>query len=245
MFHGVTTPQKQQAQLDLNALNQQFAEAHPKSILTWCLEHLADGLVQSSAFGASGMVTLDLLYRDLNPQPPIPVLFLDTLYHFPETLALVKVVQSRYKVDLKTYRPLGMDTRDEFEAVYGEKLWERDLDRFQEVTKVEPLQRSLQQLEVKTWLTGRRKDQADERSQLAIFEWDQAGRLKVNPLANWNYQRVWKYIMEHKVPYNPLYDQGYTSIGDEPLTTVAQAGEGERAGRWRGTQRTECGMHKT
>lgn len=239
------TESVQPVKLDLDELNRQFAIAHPKSILTWCLAQFPQGLIQSSAFGASGMVILDLLYRDLNPQPPIPVLFIDTLYHFPETLALVKTVQTQYGLDLKTVRPFGMDSRDEFEAIYGPKLWERDLDRYQDLTKVEPLQRGLERLDAIAWMTGRRRDQASERAKLPIFEWDKRGCLKINPLANWTYQDVWKYLVEHRVPYNPLYDQGYTSIGDEPLTTPTLAGESEREGRWRGSSRTECGMHRT
>ncbi len=236
--------QTQQTAFNLDLLNRQFESAHPKSILTWCLENIPTGLIQSSAFGVSGMVTLDLLYRDLAPQPPIPILFIDTLYHFSETLQLVKTAQAKYGIDLKIYRPQGMDSRDEFEAIYGSKLWEKDLDRYQELTKVEPLQRALSNLGVTAWLTGRRRDQAHERGALPIFEWDKRGCLKINPLANWNYQMVWKYVVEHNVPYNPLYDLGYTSIGDEPLTEIPRAGESERDGRWRGTNRTECGMHR-
>jgi phosphoadenosine phosphosulfate reductase len=231
------------ATLDLVALNRQFATAHPKSILLWCLEHIPNGLIQSSAFGVSGMVTLDLLYHDLAPQPPIPVLFIDTLHHFPETLAHVQSTQAYYNLDLKIYRPLGIDSRGEFAAIYGDRLWESDLDRFQTLTKVEPFQQALETLDVKAWLTGRRRDQADQRAHLPIFEWDKRGCLKVNPLANWSYQTVWKYVMENQVPYNPLYDLGYASIGDEPLTTTIQTGESERSGRWRGTGRTECGIH--
>jgi phosphoadenosine phosphosulfate reductase len=229
--------------LDLAKLNQQFATAHPKSILLWCLETVPCGLVQSSAFGASGMVTLDLLYRDLASQPPVPVVFVDTLHHFPESLAHVKAVQAKYQVDLKIYSPWGCDSCEGFAAKYGHRLWERDLDQFQGLTKVEPFQRALRELGVQTWLTGRRRDQAQQRSQLPIFERDAQGRLKVNPLANWTHQTLWKYIIENQVPYNPLYDQGYASIGDEPLTTTIRPGETERSGRWRGTGRTECGIH--
>ncbi|HEY9827980.1 MAG TPA: phosphoadenosine phosphosulfate reductase [Stenomitos sp.] len=228
---------------DLQQLNHKFETADPQEIVQWCLEHIPEGLVQSSAFGASGMVTLDMLYRLLRPSPPVPVLFIDTLYHFPETLQHLKTAKAHYGLDLRIFRPLGFDTAEEFEAIYGEQLWERDLDRYQQLTKVEPLQRALTALEVKTWLTGRRRDQAEARAELPIFERDKRGCLKVNPLANWSYRKVWKYIVEHQVPYNPLYDLGYTSIGDRPLTTSTTAGEGERAGRWRGSARTECGMH--
>ncbi len=237
----IATPKQQT--VDIDHLNQQFDSAHPKSVLTWCLENISEGLIQSTAFGASGMVILDLLYQDLNPNPPIPVLFLDTLHHFPETLQLAKDAQSHYGLDLQVFYPQGVNSRAEFAQKYGDQLWETDLEQFHQLTKVEPLQRGLEQLQVATWVTGRRRDQSRARSKLPIFECDRDGRLKVNPLANWIYKEVWNYLVSHQVLYNPLYDQGYASIGDEPLTTMTKAGEEERAGRWRGMTRTECGMH--
>ena len=236
-------PPKPLSTLDLDWLNRQFTAAHPKSILMWCLEHVPAGLIQSTAFGASGMVILDLLYQDLNPQPPIPVLFLDTLHHFPETLQLVQLAQHRYALDLNIYQPQGIASRADFAAHYGDALWDQNLDRFHQLTKVEPLHRALHELEVTAWITGRRRDQANTRTQLPIFEFDAQDRLKVNPLAAWTKKEMWKYILEHNVPYNPLHDLGYASIGDQPLTTPTQVGEDERAGRWRGMVRTECGMH--
>lgn len=233
---------KQQT-VDIDQLNQQFDEVHPKSILTWCLENLSDGLIQSTAFGASGMVIMDLLYKDLNPNPSIPVLFLDTLHHFPETLKLASDAQAHYGLDLQIFHPKGVTSRTDFSQQYGEQLWETDLEQFHQLTKVEPLQRGLEQLQAATWITGRRRDQSSTRGKMPIFECDQAGRLKVNPLANWSYKGVWNYLINNQVLYNPLYDQGYASIGDQPLTTMTKAGEEERAGRWRGKARTECGMH--
>ena len=94
-----------------------------------------------------------------------------------------------------------------------------------------------------SWITGRRRDQSETRSQLPIFELDASGLLKVNPLASWTNKDVWRYIVENQVPYNVLHDQGYGSIGDEPLTTPLMVGEHERDGRWRGTGKTECGIH--
>lgn len=229
--------------LDLKTLNQQFETAHPKSILMWCLEHIEQGLIQSTAFGAGGMVLMDLLYQDLNPFPPIPVVFLDTLHHFPETLALAEQSRDRYHLDLRIYQPQGFQTRETFAARYGDALWEQDLHQYHQVTKVEPLQRALQELGVTAWITGRRRDQSETRTEMSIFEWDTQGRLKVNPLAAWTYKDIWRYIVENQVPYNLLYDQGYASIGDQPLTTMVKEGEHERAGRWRGTERLECGIH--
>lgn len=233
---------KQQT-VDIDQLNQQLDEAHPKSILTWCLENLPEGLIQSTAFGASGMVIMDLLYKDLNPNPSIPVLFLDTLHHFSETVKLANDARARYGLDLQIFRPQGVTSRSEFAQKYGEQLWDTDLEQFHQLTKVEPLQRGLDQLQVATWITGRRRDQSSTRAKMPIFECDRDGRLKVNPLANWSYKDVWTYLVNNKVLYNPLYDQGYASIGDEPLTTMTKPGEDERAGRWRGKTRTECGMH--
>lgn len=230
-------------QLNLASLNEKFESAHPKSILMWCLENIPQGLIQSTAFGAGGTVLMDMLYRDLNPVPPVPVVFLDTLHHFPETIALAEQSRHRYNLDLRIYQPQGFKRRAAFEAQYGEALWEQDLNHYHQITKVEPLQRALKELEVTAWITGRRRDQSDSRTQMPIFEWDQQERLKINPLAAWTYKDIWGYVMNNQVLYNPLYDQGYASIGDQPLTTTVQAGEHERAGRWRGSNRLECGMH--
>lgn len=228
---------------ELQTLNAQFFTAHPKSILMWCLENISEGLIQSTAFGLSGMVIMDMLYRDLNPEPAIPVLFLDTLHHFSETLDLVQRADDLYRLDLQKYRPEQVQSREEFAQHYGQELWNHDVHRFHALTKVEPLNRALKDLNVQAWITGRRRDQSNSRQLLPIFEWDANQRLKVNPLANWTSKDVWKYIMENKVPYNVLHDRNYGSIGDEPLTTALQAGESERAGRWRGMNKTECGIH--
>ena len=229
--------------IDLDRLNEQFSQAHPKSILLWCLENMAEGMVQTTAFGLSGMVILDLLYRDLNPSVATPVIFLDTLHHFSETLSLVEQVQEKYQLDLKVFRPQSVSSRDAFAREYGDRLWETDVNKFHTVTKVEPLQRAFDELQVQSWITGRRRDQSETRHQLPIFEKDANDRIKINPLASWSNKDVWKYIMENHVPYNVLHDHGYGSIGDEPLTTPIVAGEHERDGRWRGTGKTECGIH--
>ncbi|WP_235611896.1 phosphoadenosine phosphosulfate reductase [Gloeocapsopsis dulcis] len=228
--------------LDLDELNQRFADVHPIHILAWCLENLRPGLIQSSAFNVNGMAIMHMLYQ-IAPNPPMPVLFLDTLHHFPETLALVREAQKLYELDLHVYRVPDADSRESFAARYGESLWKTDFEQYHYLTKVEPLQRGLHELGATAWITGRRRDQSATRSHTPIFERDKHGRLKINPLASWTRQDVWKYIMRHNVLYNPLHDRGYPSIGDEPTTTPVGAGEDERAGRWRGMGRTECGIH--
>lgn len=241
MVQCMTSPRVTTSDLDLDRLNQQFEQAEPQAILSWCIDNIPEGLIQTSAF--SLLVVTDMLYRDLQPDPPVPVLFLDTLHHFQETLDTVDRAQQHYGLDLRVYRAEGANTREEFAALYGERLWETDVNRFHYLTKVEPLQRALNEMGVNAWITGRRRDQAHTRRHMPVFERDNQGRLKVNPLLNWTRKEVWNYIYEHQVIYNPLHDQGYTSIGDEPLTTPIQPGEHERAGRWRGSGKAECGIH--
>ncbi|MGF1459734.1 MAG: phosphoadenosine phosphosulfate reductase [Leptolyngbyaceae cyanobacterium] len=229
------------AELDLTALNQQFELATPQEILGWAIAAFPQGLAQTNAFSIP--ITIHLLYEELKPTRAVPVIFLDTLHHFPETLQTVQRAHARYDLDLHVYRAAGVDSREGFAARYGDRLWERDIEQYHYLTKVEPLQRALQAIDVQVWVTGRRRDQSDSRRAMPILERDTDGRLKINPLANWTRKDVWRYVFKQAVIYNPLHDQGYGSIGDEPLTTPVQAGEHERAGRWRGSAKTECGIH--
>ena len=225
--------------LDLDLLNRQFEQATPQEILAWCICHIPQGLVQTTSF--SLLAVTHMLYEELSH--PVPVIFLDTLHLFPETLTTADKAKAIYDLDLHVYRAVGADSQEAFAKRYGERLWERDIDRFYELTKVEPLQRSLTDLQAQAWITGRRRDQSETRQALPIFERDDQGRLKINPLANWTKKEIWAYTFEHNVLYNPLHDKGYTSIGDQPLTTPTLVGEDERAGRWRGSEKTECGIH--
>lgn len=188
-----------------------------------------------SAFGPGSLVVIDKL-QELGLR--LPVVFIDTLHHFPETLALVEQAREKYDLDLRVYR--HVESRQLFEERYGERLWERDIDRYQEVAKVEPFRRATSELD--GWFTGRRRDQSGTRAKLRLVE--DGEKLRINPLVDWSKGEVWRYLMDRQVPYNPLLDQGYASIGDEPLTTAVGEGEDERAGRWRGSERTECGIHE-
>lgn len=235
---------KSQSQsFDLDELNQRFETAHPAEILFWCVANFPTGLVQTSAFNVDDLIITDILYRQITPAQPIPVIFLDTLHHFPQTLELVAKAREIYRLDLKTYKIPDVETREAFAAQYGEALWDTDIQKFHHLTKIEPLQRSLKELNSKAWITGRRRDQATTRADMPVLELDANQRLKVNPLANWTRKQSWEYVAKHGVVYNPLHDQGYPSIGDEPITTPVAEGEDERAGRWRGTGKTECGIH--
>jgi phosphoadenosine phosphosulfate reductase len=171
------------------------------------------------------------------------VIFIDTLHHFPETLSFVEHLSVAWALDVHVARTPEVTTRVGFAALHGDRLWERDVARFHHLTKVAPLLAALDQLDATAWLSGRRRDQAVTRAQLQVAERDSRGLLKVNPLATWTRDKVWAYIRHHQLPYNPLYEQGFASIGDEPLTTPILPGEDERAGRWRGHDRHECGIH--
>lgn len=230
-------------QFDLEALNQQFDTATPQDILAWSVQNIPTGLVQTSAFNVDDLVLTDILYKQLKPAQPVPVLFLDTLHHFPQTLELVAKAKDLYTLNLQIYKIQDVDTREAFAAKYGEALWDADILKFHDLTKIEPLQRGLSELNTVAWITGRRRDQANTRADMPIFELDKQGRLKINPLASWTRKDSWAYAAEHSMIYNPLHDQGYPSIGDEPITTPVGEGEDERAGRWRGTGKTECGIH--
>ncbi len=222
--------------LDLPELNRRFETATPQEILAWAIATVPN-LAQMTSF-SMGAVT-HMLYHEL--QASIPVIFLDTLHLFPETLQTADKAKLVYNLDLHTYRAAA--SYDDFVTCYGDNLWERDVDRFHHVTKVEPMQRALEELSVQAWITGRRRDQSTTRQAMPILELDNDGRLKINPLANWTHKDLWRYTFANGVLYNPLHDQGYTSIGDRPLTTKVKVGEDERAGRWRGSVKTECGIH--
>ncbi len=236
-----STASTKKSDFNLEELNQKYETAHPREILAWSAENISTGLVQTSAFNVDDIVITDILYRELKQQTP--VIFLDTLFHFPQTLELVEKVKQLYNVNLQVYKNQEVDSREAFTAKYGEALWDKDIIKFHDVTKIEPLQRGLDELDTVAWITGRRRDQAPTRANMAIFELDKKGRLKINPLATWTRKETWDFVEEYKVIYNPLHDQGYPSIGDEPITTRVAEGESERDGRWRGSGKTECGIH--
>jgi phosphoadenosine phosphosulfate reductase len=201
-------------------------------------------LYQTTAFGLTGLVTIDMLSK-LPTASSVELIFLDTLHHFPETLALVDRVRTRYPTTkLHIIQPLDATNADTFAARYGAQLWATDDERYDYVAKVEPAQRAYATLGVRAVLTGRRRSQGGARGDLDVVEVDDdTGLVKVNPLANWSFEQVRAYVRENHVPYNELLDRGYKSVGDWHSTQPVAEGEDERAGRWKGTAKTECGIH--
>ncbi len=228
----------------LQFLKRQLQFLEPQDILKWCITTLPH-LFQSTAFGLTGLVTLDMLSKMKIPRPQmVDMIFFDTLHHFPETLSLVDRIRDRYPlVNLHIYKPDGVDTAKEFAEQHGDKLWEENDQLYDWIAKVEPAQRAYRELNVNSILTGRRRTQGGQRGDLDVIEVDEAGLIKVNPLANWSFKQIQDYIEAHDLPYNELLDRGYQSVGDWHSTQPIKEGEDERAGRWKGQQKTECGIH--
>ncbi|KAI1155462.1 Phosphoadenosine phosphosulfate reductase family-domain-containing protein [Nemania diffusa] len=231
----------------LRYLNQQMEKMSPMERLRFSTQ-LFPNLYQTTAFGLTGLVTIDMLSRLAASDPALPrveAIFLDTLYHFPETYDLVARVQARYPaVALHIYRPDGAATAPEFEARYGERLYDEAAELYDWVAKVEPQQRAYADLRVAAVLTGRRRSQGGGREEIPILELDEErGIVKINPLLDWSFAQVRAYVAERDVPYNALLDRGYKSVGDWHSTSPVAAGEDERAGRWKGQEKTECGIH--
>lgn len=213
-------------------------------ILQWAITTLPS-LFQTTSFGLTGLVTIDMLSKMKVPRPQVvDLIFFDTFHHFPETLALIDGVRKRYPhLNIHVYKPEGIETADEFARKHGEKLWETNDMLYDWVAKVEPAQRAYRELQVYAILTGRRRSQGGKRGDLRVLDVDEAGLIKINPLANWTFKQVRDYIKDNNVPYNELLDRGYKSVGDWHSTKPIADGEDERAGRWQGQSKTECGIH--
>ncbi|KAJ6016207.1 Phosphoadenosine phosphosulfate reductase [Penicillium herquei] len=228
----------------LQFLNRQLQFLEPQDILRWCITSLPH-LFQTTAFGLTGLATLDMLSKLDVPRPQmVDLIFLDTMHHFSETLSLVDRVRKRYPLNnVHVYKPAGTDSPAEFESKYGSRLWEADDQLYDWVAKVEPAQRAYRELNVHAVLTGRRRSQGGKRGDLDVIEVDEAGLIKINPMANWSFNQVKQYIQDNNVPYNELLDRGYKSVGDWHSTQPVADNEDERSGRWKGQQKTECGIH--
>lgn len=191
----------------------------------------------ATAFGAEGCVLIDMAARQ---GLAFDYFTLDTGLFFPETYMLWRELEERYGITIRAVKP-ARTVREQAETD-GESLWRRNPERCCELRKVQPLTGALRGLDA--WVTAIRRDQTPDRAGAGVVEWDaRFGLVKINPLAAWTKAQVWDYIGAHRVPYNPLHDQGYPSIGCHPCTSRVAAGEDDRSGRWRGIDKTECGLH--
>jgi len=205
----------------------------------WAIETFGDGLVMSTSFGIQSAVMLHLVTRIA---PQIPVIFIDTGYLFPETYRFARELTERLQLNLKKFTPAM--TAAEQEALYG-KLWEQGLDgikTYNFTNKVEPMDRAVRELGATAWLAGLRRTQASTRESLHVVE-TQNKITKVHPIIDWDDRRVYNYLTEHKLPYHPLWEQGYVSVGDWHSTSKLLDGMSEEETRFGGLKR-ECGLHE-
>ena len=210
----------------------------PEQILQWGFDSFGRDVAISSAFGASGMVVIDMAARLRGTD--FRLFTLDTAFLFSETYHLMQRIEQKYGIAIE--RVYATQSPQEQAIEHGEGLWARDPDLCCKLRKVEPLRRKLDELAA--WITSIRRDQTETRSAARKIEWDaKFGLVKINPIADWSEQDVWRYIHDHGVPYNPLHDQDYPSIGCTHCTRAVKPGEDPRAGRWSGFAKTECGLH--
>ena len=217
-------------------LDAELRHAHPRTILEAAVESFGDKLALVSSFGAESAVLLDIAAK---VKPDIAVLFLDTGMLFGQTLDYRQQLAAR--LGLTNVRDLRPQYHDLATTDPQAKLWQTDTDACCHIRKVLPLDRALGEFDA--WITGRKRFQAATRFDLPVVERDGA-HIKVNPLASWSAADVADYVRTHDLPAHPLVAEGYQSIGCAPCTSIVAPGEDPRAGRWRGFDKTECGIHR-
>lgn len=218
-------------------LTAEFECASPQAILRWAMTRFGERLTLGTGLGASGIVLMHML-REVIRKPNI--FFLDTGLHFEETYQLINRLERALDIKIELIRPA--ESVMEQKTNNGPELWQRNPDMCCHLRKVLPLRRQLANYD--GWLTGLRRDQGATRANTPIVRYVGAyDVVKVNPLATWTQEMIWLYIHAHDLPYNTLHDEGYPSIGCFPCTQPVAIGTAERAGRWMGMNKTECGLH--
>jgi phosphoadenosine phosphosulfate reductase len=222
--------------LDPSALQ----EASPETVLRWAVETL-DRLAVATSFQSSGLV---ILHHLRSIKPDLPVLFLDTGFHFEETLRFRHRIAEMWDLKVVDLRGDHGDAQRQAE-LYGPELYRRDPETCCAINKVRPLQAALEEYD--GWISGLRRDQSPLRAETPLIEAQMlpSGNeiMKIHPLARWNRADVERYVAEHAIPTHPLLERGYASIGCWPCTRAIKEGESERDGRWAGLAKTECGIH--
>lgn len=223
----------------LSEINQQLEQLSAVERVTWALEHLPKAYVLSSSFGIQAAVCVHLITRQY---PDIPVILTDTGYLFPETYQFIDTLTEQLQLNLKVYRAEISSSWQE--ARYG-KLWLEGIDgieRYNQINKVEPMERALKTLQAQTWFAGLRRQQAKSREHLPVLSIAK-GIFKFLPIVDWDNKQVYQYLKENDLPYHPLWEQGYLSVGDTHTTRKWEEGMSEEETRFFGLKR-ECGLHE-
>jgi phosphoadenosine phosphosulfate reductase len=225
-------------ELDLDATNRRWGGANAQDIVAWGVNTFGPHLVMSSSFGAESAVMLHLVTQ---VAPEVPVICVDTGYLFPETYQFIEQLTARLRLNVKLYQSPISPAR--METLHG-RLWEKGiegLDRYNQMRKVEPMRRALRDLRAQAWAAGLRRQQTRHRAGLRVVE-RQDGIYKVHPILTWTTRDVHEYLKKHDLPYHPLYEQGYKSIGDVHTTGRVDVTMDARSGRFGGLKQ-ECGLH--
>ena len=222
---------------ELESESQKLESATPQQILQYAVERFAPNFTMATAFGPEGMTIIHMLSTIA---PETPIFNLDTGYQFKETLDLRERVKEKYGIEVEYKLP--DTTVEQYEAMHGGPLYKTNPNQCCFDRKLRVLHEAAKGKHA--WASAIRRDQSPDRAKAPIVGWDRKFQLvKISPLANWTKKEVWSLINDEDIPYNPLHDQGYSSVGCFPCTRSVQPGEDERAGRWSGFQKTECGLH--
>jgi phosphoadenosine phosphosulfate reductase len=229
--------------LDLDALVPMLEAQDPVQVVAWSAAQFGDGLVMSSSFGAESAL---LIHMAITVMPDIKIVFTDTGYLFPETFAFMEQLRQRFKLNVWTYR-----TRNDpfaYLRAAGEKdpTWRENVDGCCAANKNEPFERAMKELRPAAWLRGIRRNQAETRTSRQVIEWSRRyDCYAISPLLDMTSKDIYAYMKRHDLPYHPLYEKGYASIGCNPLscTRPIMPGEDPRAGRWSGKGKLECGIN--
>jgi phosphoadenosine phosphosulfate reductase len=235
----VASTQQPVSGIDLAAINTSLQNTDALAIIQWASQTFGSGLILSSSFGAESALMLHLVTQVV---PDIPVVLVDTGYLFPETYRFIDTLSERFKLNLKVYQSPISPAR--MEATQG-RLWEQQtaeaLNTYDRIRKVQPMKQALADLNATAWLAGLRGHQTSHRSALRTVE-KQNGVYKIHPILGWTTKDIFEYFRKHDLPYHPLYEQGYASIGDWHSTRAITEGMNARDGRFLGLKQ-ECGLH--
>jgi phosphoadenosine phosphosulfate reductase len=222
---------------EIAAASKRLEGRTPQVVLSWAVERFYPRLTMATAFGAEGCCLIHMLAEI---EPNVRIFNLETGYQFQETLELRERIKQRYGIEVEYVRPEL--TVEEYEAEHGGPLYRHRPDQCCYDRKILPLRRAI--VGYDSWISAIRRDQTTDRQQADLVQWDAKFELvKVNPLLTWTRREVWGFIHKHEIPYNPLHDRNYPSIGCWPCTQPVGSEEDERAGRWAGRTKKECGLH--